>query len=62
MVGFWIAIVIAVAVIVGLSWLAGMMINKRGTPTSPCKGISQQDAINAAKVSGAFNVRKENQL
>jgi hypothetical protein len=65
MAGFWIAVVIAVAVIVGLSWLAGTMINKRGA-SAKGKGkgkgaMSRQDAIDAAKVSGAFNFRKENQ-
>ncbi len=61
--GFWIAIVIAVAVIIGLSWLAGTMINKRSAPPKgKGKGaMSRQDAIDAAKVSGAFNFRKENQ-
>lgn len=62
MAGFWIAVIIAVAIIVGLSWLAGTMINKRSAP--PAKGgrrMSRQDAIDAAKVSGAFSVRKENQ-
>ena len=63
MAGFWIAILLVVALIFGLSWLAGSFINKRGAPGKPGhKGpMSRQDAINAAKVSGAFSFRKENQ-
>jgi hypothetical protein len=57
----WILFLLAVAVIVGVSWFAGTMINKRGKTSGGKRGgISRQEAITAAKVSGAFPFRKEN--
>lgn len=52
--------ILAFAVIVGASWLAGSYLNKRGAQGKG-RRMSRQDAITAAKVSGAFPVRKENQ-
>lgn len=61
MTGFWIAIVVVVLLIFGASWLAGTVINKRSAPRKGGRNSSRQDAIDAAKVSGAFSYRKENQ-
>jgi hypothetical protein len=54
---FWAIIIILIAAIVCISWLAGMMINKRNASRHP---MSRQEQLTAAKLSGAFPVRKEN--
>ena len=55
MTGFWIAIVIVVLAIVGVSVLAGKMLNKP-------KGLSsnRQAEMTALKASGALKYRKSN--
>ena len=55
--------IVAVAFIVGVSWLVGSSLNKRGSGSKDGKrhGISRQEAVTAAKISGAFPFRKENQ-
>jgi hypothetical protein len=55
---FWAVIIILVAIICCISWLAGSMINKRAIVRGR-RPMSRQDQINAAKLSGAFPVRKE---
>ncbi|HVV31956.1 MAG TPA: hypothetical protein VHC73_01910 [Vitreimonas sp.] len=59
---FWVFIVIAVAAIVGFSWLAGSFINKRSAPgQGPRRPMTKQEKIRAASVAGAFPIRKEGQ-
>lgn len=52
--GFWIGILIMVAIVVGASVLVGMTLNKR-------RGRSprQQRQLDMAKAAGAFPNRKE---
>ena len=56
---FWFIILLLVLAIVGASWLAGAMINRRSAGGGDHR-MSRQEQINAAKVSGAFPFRKEN--
>jgi Sec-independent protein translocase protein TatA len=56
---FWAVILVIVLVIVGASWLAGTMISKRSGGSGPRQRMTRQEQINAAKLSGAFPVRKE---
>ena len=59
---FWFFILIAVAIIVGASWLAGSFINKRNAASGGKRGpMSNADKIRAASVAGAFPARKEGQ-
>jgi hypothetical protein len=58
---FWFFIIIAVAVIVGLSWLAGTMINKSAASGPAGRRMTRQEQLDAAKLSGAFPIRKEDQ-
>lgn len=55
---FWAVILILFAVIGCVSWLAGSMINKRAIVRGR-RPLTRQEQITAAKMSGAFPVRKE---
>ncbi len=55
---FWAIMLILFAVIGCASWLAGSMINKR-TIVRGRRPMSRQEQIQAAKLAGAFPVRKE---
>jgi hypothetical protein len=55
---FWAVILILFAVIGCVSWLAGSMINKRSIVRGR-RPMSRQDQVQAAKLAGAFPVRKE---
>jgi hypothetical protein len=54
--GFWIGILIMVAIVVGGSVLAGMALTKR-----PRRSARQERHLQQAKASGAFTHRKSNQ-
>ncbi len=56
MTGFWIAIVIVVLAIVGVSVLAGKILSKPKGVTSK----SRHAEMNALKASGALKYRKSN--
>jgi len=55
---FWAVIIILIAIICCASWLAGSIINKR-TVVRGRRPMSRQEQLNAAKLAGAFPVRKE---
>jgi hypothetical protein len=55
---FWAIIIILFAVIGCASWLAGSIINKRNVVRGR-RPMSRAEQVNAAKLSGAFPVRKE---
>ena len=55
---FWAVILILFAVIGCVSWLAGSMINKRNIVRGR-RPMSRQEQVQAAKLAGAFPVRKE---
>ena len=52
--GFWIGILVMVAIVIGASWLAGTMINSRRGRTP-----RQRRQLDQAKAAGAFPNRKE---
>lgn len=56
MTGFWIAIVLVILGIVGVSVLAGKALNRTKGSLSP----DQQDHLTALKASGALKHRKSN--
>jgi hypothetical protein len=59
---FWLLVVLAVAVIFGLSWVAGSFINKRSAANKGGPDARRrQEQITAANLSGAFPIRKEDQ-
>jgi hypothetical protein len=55
---FWAIIVILFAVIGCVSWLAGSIINKRNVVRGR-RPMTRSEQVNAAKLAGAFPVRKE---
>lgn len=55
MTGFWIAIVIAVAAIVGISVIVGKTVGKTKGPPA-----NREGQMNALKASGALKYRKSN--
>ncbi len=55
---FWAIIIILFAIIGCVSWLAGSIINKRSVVRGR-RPLTRQEQISAAKLSGAFPVRKE---
>lgn len=55
---FWAIIIILFAIIGCVSWLAGSIINKRAIVRGR-RPLSRQEQLNAAKLAGAFPVRKE---
>jgi uncharacterized membrane-anchored protein YhcB (DUF1043 family) len=56
MTAFWIYISIAVALVIGMAVLVGVVIARRRTGRRP----SRAEQMNALKSSGAFPHRKEN--
>ncbi|MBI3440043.1 MAG: hypothetical protein HY054_15560 [Proteobacteria bacterium] len=55
---FWAIMLILFAVIGCASWLAGSVINKRAIVRGR-RPMSRQEQVQAAKLAGAFPVRKE---
>jgi len=55
---FWAVIIILFAIIGCVSWLAGSIINKRSIVRGR-RPITRQEQLNAAKLAGAFPIRKE---
>ena len=55
---FWAVMIILFAIIGCASWLAGSIINKRSIVRGR-RPISRQEQLNAAKLAGAFPIRKE---
>jgi hypothetical protein len=55
---FWAIMIILFAIIGCASWLAGSVINKRAIVRGR-RPITRQEQMNAAKLAGAFPVRKE---
>jgi hypothetical protein len=55
---FFAIIIILFAIIGCVSWLAGSIINKRAIVRGR-RPLTRQEQINAAKLAGAFPVRKE---
>ena len=55
---FWAVILILFAVIGCASWLAGSIINKRSIVRGR-RPITRLEQLNAAKLAGAFPIRKE---
>ena len=58
--GFWIGIVVMVAIVVGGSVLAGMAINGRAARRNVTRSKRAKE-VEALKVSGALSHRKSNQ-
>lgn len=56
---FWFIILLLVLVIVGASWLAGTMINRKAERRRNGPRMTRQQPLSAAKLSGAFPSRKE---
>ena len=55
---FWAVMIILFAIIGCVSWLAGSLINKRAIVRGR-RPITRQEQMNAAKLAGAFPIRKE---
>ena len=55
---FWAIIIILVAFIGCASWLAGSVINKRNIVRGR-RPMTRGEQVNAAKLAGAFPIRKE---
>ena len=55
---FWAVMIILFATIGCVSWLAGSVINKRSIVRGR-RPITRQEQLNAAKLAGAFPIRKE---
>ena len=55
---FWAVMIILFAIIGCVSWLAGSVINKRAIVRGR-RPITRQEQLNAAKLAGAFPIRKE---
>ena len=55
---FWAVMIILFAIIGCVSWLAGSIINKRSIVRGR-RPITRQEQLNAAKLAGAFPIRKE---
>jgi hypothetical protein len=55
---FWAVMIILFAIIGCVSWLAGSIINKRVIVRGR-RPITRQEQLNAAKLAGAFPIRKE---